>query len=65
MKVAYVVVVTDAYDTCGNPVNRILAVCPDEETAQQYQEISLFETVNVAAPMMESSALTVRMNRGE
>lgn len=60
MKTSYVVMTDCDYDTDGVSRHRILAVCPDEGTAQEYQELCEFDSVIVKAPLMDSSRPVMR-----
>lgn len=57
MRIAYVIVSDDMID---GVCKKILAVCSDKTTADQYVEVSDIDCSAIAAPMIESSEPTMR-----
>lgn len=60
MRIAYVVATNARCGECAEPTANVLAVCPDEATAQQYVETSRLECYFVPVPLMESSEPKMR-----
>lgn len=60
MRIAYVVATNARCGEYAEPTANVLAVCPDEATAQQYVETSCLECYFVPAPLMESSEPKMR-----
>ena len=60
MRIVYVIMTNRVLDMRGEDRQRVLAVCPDEDTASQYVDESDLDCMVVCAPLMETSRPTMR-----